>query len=106
MVLDGQEAVIRIGDHLEDFLKDRVMAGNSCAALPVPPVTEVGTTEGGYFAVSQRARGELFDALRLITTRPGRGRRTAARCRQMGRSRQVGRLGQAGCWCRCRSWCR
>jgi hypothetical protein len=41
-VLDGREAVIRFGDHVEDFRKDQVMAGRSCAALPIPAVIEIG----------------------------------------------------------------
>ena len=34
-VLDGREAVIRFGHHVEDFRKDQAMAAHSCAALPV-----------------------------------------------------------------------
>lgn len=61
--LDGREAVIRFGDHVEDFRKDQVMAARSCAALPVPAVVEIGAAGYGYFAVSERAHGELLDAL-------------------------------------------
>jgi len=61
--LDGQDAVIRFGRHVEDFRKDRVMAGYSSAALPVPAVTEIGRTADGYFAVSERATGQLLDDL-------------------------------------------
>ena len=39
-VLDGREAVIRFGDHVEDFRKDQVMAAYSCAALPIPAVID------------------------------------------------------------------
>jgi hygromycin-B 4-O-kinase len=62
-VLDGRDVVIRFGDHVEDFDKDRVMAANSSAALPIPAVIEVGATGEGYFAVSERAPGELLDGL-------------------------------------------
>ncbi len=62
-VLDGCDAVIRFGDHVEDFRKDQVMAAYSCAALPVPPVIEIGAAGDGYFALSQRAPGELLDGL-------------------------------------------
>jgi hygromycin-B 4-O-kinase len=62
-VLDGREAVIRFGDHVEDFCKDQVMAMHSCAALPVPEVLEIGAAGDGYFAVPERAHGGLLDAL-------------------------------------------
>ena len=61
--LDGREAVIRFGDHVEDFRKDQAMAAHSCAALPVPAVIEIGAAGDGYFAVSERAHGDLLDAL-------------------------------------------
>jgi hygromycin-B 4-O-kinase len=48
-VLDGREAVIRFGDHVEDFCKDQVMAMHCCAALPVPEVLEIGAAGDGYF---------------------------------------------------------
>jgi hypothetical protein len=50
--LDGRAAVIRLGDHVEDFRKDHAMAVHSCAALPVPAVIEIGAVGDGYFAVS------------------------------------------------------
>jgi hygromycin-B 4-O-kinase len=62
-VLDGRAAVIRFGGHVEDFRKDQVMAAHSCAALPIPAVIEIGATGDGYFAVSERAPGELLDGL-------------------------------------------
>ena len=62
-VLDGRESVIRFGDYAEDFLKDRVMAAHSHAALPIPAVVEIGAAGDGYFAVSERAHGELLDGL-------------------------------------------
>jgi hygromycin-B 4-O-kinase len=68
-VLDGRRAVIRFGDHVEDFRKDRVMAAYSCAALPVPAVIEIGPAGDGYFAVSERAPGDLLDGLDSTGTR-------------------------------------
>jgi hygromycin-B 4-O-kinase len=62
-VLEGREAVIRFGDHVEDFRKDQVMAGRSRAALPIPAVIEIGAAGDAYFAVSERAPGELLDGL-------------------------------------------
>ena len=62
-VLDGQQAVIRFGDYVEGFRKDQVMASRSCAALAIPAVIEIGTAGDGYFAVSERAPGDLLDGL-------------------------------------------
>jgi hygromycin-B 4-O-kinase len=62
-VLDGREAVIRFGGYAEDFRKDQVMAAHGCAALPVPAVIEIGAADDGYFAVSERATGDLLDGL-------------------------------------------
>jgi hygromycin-B 4-O-kinase len=62
-VLDGRDAVIRFGDHAEDFRKDQVMAAHTSAALPIPGVIEIGAAGDGYFAVSQRAPGDLLDGL-------------------------------------------
>ena len=62
-ILDGRDAVIRFGRHVEDFLKDRTMAAYSCAALPIPAVKEIGRTADGYFAVSERAAGQLLNDL-------------------------------------------
>ncbi len=63
LTLDGEERVIRFGDHVADFRKDEVMAAYSSQALPVPAVTEIGPAGDGYFAVSERAGGELLDYL-------------------------------------------
>ncbi|HEY2688292.1 MAG TPA: aminoglycoside phosphotransferase family protein [Streptosporangiaceae bacterium] len=63
MVLDGRPVVIRFGDHVEDFRKDRMMAAHSRGGLPIPAVTEIGATDDGYFAVSEQATGEVLDRL-------------------------------------------
>jgi len=68
-VLDGRDTVIRFGDHVEDFRKDQVMAAHGSAALPIPPVTEIGAAGDGYFAVSQRAPGEVLDGLDIAGMR-------------------------------------
>jgi hygromycin-B 4-O-kinase len=61
--LDGRPAVIRFGAHGDDFAKDRIMAGASSAALPIPEFIDMGTAPGGYFAVSVRAYGVALDDL-------------------------------------------
>jgi hygromycin-B 4-O-kinase len=63
LVLDGREAVIRFGDYVEDFRKDQVMAAHNRAALPIPAIIEIGAAGDGYFAVAERAPGELLDGL-------------------------------------------
>ena len=61
--LDGRPVVIRFGGYLEDFLKDRAMAAHGSSALPVPEVTEIGRAADDYFAVSERAPGQLLNDL-------------------------------------------
>ncbi|NBD23809.1 phosphotransferase family protein [Paenibacillus glycinis] len=57
-LLDGRDRVIRFGAHRDDFEKDRVMGAYASAELPIPAVIEVGETESGFFAVSERVQGE------------------------------------------------
>lgn len=40
--LDGRELVVRFGDHVEDFLKDRLIGQVAPPHLPVSPVIAVG----------------------------------------------------------------
>lgn len=61
--LDARPVVIRFGAHGEDFAKDRIMAGVSSAALPIPEFIDMGPAPGGYFAVSVRAYGVALDDL-------------------------------------------
>lgn len=73
-VLGGREAVIRFGDHVEDFRKDQLMAAYSSGAPPIPAVVEIGAAGDGYFAVSERAPGDLLDGLdstRMCAALPG-----------------------------------
>lgn len=62
-ILDGDEAVIRFGQHGDDFAKDAFMGNIATTALPIPKVLEVGEALDGYFAVSERRHGEFLDAL-------------------------------------------
>jgi len=61
--LDGQKAVVRFGVHDEDYRKDQIMAGWSSEKVPIPKVIEVGETDHGFFAVSERAEGQFLDTL-------------------------------------------
>ncbi|SFT08277.1 phosphotransferase family protein [Paenibacillus sp. BC26] len=84
-VLDGRDMVIRFGAYVDDFKKDRAMGELSLASLPIPKVIEIGETENGFFAVSERVQGkkhldeldesemrvvlpQLFDALYELQT--------------------------------------
>ncbi|NHN33743.1 phosphotransferase family protein [Paenibacillus agricola] len=62
-MLDGHELVIRFGAYLGDFEKDRVMGTYSSDTLPIPRVLEVGETESGFYAVSERVFGKHLDEL-------------------------------------------
>jgi len=55
--------VIRFGAYRDDFEKDRVMGTHSSDTLPIPRVLEVGETESGFYAVSERVPGKLLDEL-------------------------------------------
>lgn len=63
MALDGHPPRDPVRYHVEDFHKDQVMAAHSSAALPVPAVIEIGGADDGYFAVCERAAGQLLDRL-------------------------------------------
>lgn len=60
---DGDDYVIRFGAFAEDFSKDRLAAAFASAALPVPPVTEIGIAYDGAYAISKRAFGDFIDEL-------------------------------------------
>ncbi|NOU86027.1 phosphotransferase [Paenibacillus sp. LMG 31460] len=62
-MLDGHAMVIRFGTYLDDFEKDRVMGTLSSDTLPIPRVLEVGETESGFYAVSERVSGKHLDEL-------------------------------------------
>ena len=59
----GAEYAVRFSALDEDFHKDRIAAGCSSRDLPIPAVVEIGETNGGYFAISERASGGFLDDL-------------------------------------------
>jgi hygromycin-B 4-O-kinase len=63
LTVDGREVVVRLGIHGGDYEKDRIMAVRSSDELPIPKVIELGETEHGLFAVSERIRGDYLDDL-------------------------------------------
>jgi len=61
--LEGIEYVIRFGAHKEDFEKDQRATSFTSESLVVPKVKEIGQAFDHYFAVSERAYGEMLDEL-------------------------------------------
>ena len=59
----GAEYIIRFSALDEDFHKDRIAAGYSSRDLPIPAILEIGETNGGFFAISERASGGFLDDL-------------------------------------------
>ena len=61
--LGNAEWVLRFSDLEEDFHKDVLAARHRSAALPIPPVLEVGRVSDGFFAISERRYGEFLETL-------------------------------------------
>ncbi len=59
----GAEKVIRFGNHLEDFEKDRLAGSYGCRKLAVPVVSEIGDAYGGHYAIAQRIFGTPMNSL-------------------------------------------
>lgn len=60
---DGSRYVIRWSFVLENFERDAVAATFSQEAMPVPPILELGSGPGGYFAISPFFPGTYLEAL-------------------------------------------
>ncbi|MBT5775369.1 MAG: aminoglycoside phosphotransferase family protein [Dehalococcoidia bacterium] len=65
----GREYVLRLGNYLPDYEKDRVMSAFAGPDLPVPEIIDVGEALNGVYAISVRAYGEALDALDGATFR-------------------------------------
>lgn len=59
------QLVVRFGQHVDDFEKDRRAFAYRAPGLPVPEVVAIGRAFDGYFAVSRRVHGEVLEALPL-----------------------------------------
>jgi hygromycin-B 4-O-kinase len=55
--------VIRFSALDEDFHKDRLASRYASRALPIPAITEIGESYGGFYAISERATGTFLDDL-------------------------------------------
>ena len=60
---DGAEYIVRFSALDEDFHKDQIAARYGSRDLPIPAVVEIGETNGGFFAISERASGGFLDDL-------------------------------------------
>src|SRR5688572_13239450 len=58
-----ENLVIRFGRHVEDFQKDQIASRFHTEALPIPKLLEIGEHEDAYYAISERAFGEMIDDL-------------------------------------------
>lgn len=61
--VEGRELVLRLGRHVEDFVRDRKAMAFDSPALPVPPVLEIGEEGDLCYAVSERRFGVFLEAL-------------------------------------------
>jgi hygromycin-B 4-O-kinase len=57
----GEELVIRFGNHMDDFEKDRLAHDYAAPGLPIPRVLDIGRVFNGYYAVSTRAHGDYME---------------------------------------------
>ncbi len=55
----AQELVVRFGQHVDDFRKDRLAAAFRTPALPIPAVLAIGAAFDGFYAISTRTRVEM-----------------------------------------------
>lgn len=58
----GDDLVVRFGDHIDDFEKDRRAHDYRGPDLPIPTVLEIGPAFDGHFAVSSRAFGSPLES--------------------------------------------
>jgi hygromycin-B 4-O-kinase len=60
---EGRDLVIRFGGDDYTFKKDQLAVAFASADLPIPKIKAIGEAFGGYFAISERALGELLESL-------------------------------------------
>jgi hygromycin-B 4-O-kinase len=60
---DDADFVVRFARMAENFEKDRALCRYASRDLPIPRVTEIGEASGGYYAISERAHGEILETL-------------------------------------------
>ena len=60
---DNQDLVIRFGNYVADFEKDKLAYAHASPDLPVPNVLDIGEAFGGYYAISTRVYGVPLESL-------------------------------------------
>jgi hygromycin-B 4-O-kinase len=60
---EDRDSVIRFGRDDSTFKKDQLAAAFASTSLPIPKIEAIGEAFGGYYAISERAFGELLDQL-------------------------------------------
>jgi hygromycin-B 4-O-kinase len=60
---DARDYIIRFSALDEDFRKDRLAMRFASPALPIPAIVEIGETNDGYYAISERVPGGFLDDL-------------------------------------------
>ncbi len=60
---EGHEYVVRFSALDEDFRKDRFATRFASPALPIPAILEIGETDEGFYAISERVSGGFLDEL-------------------------------------------
>jgi hygromycin-B 4-O-kinase len=59
----ARACIIRFSALDEDFRKDRLAMRFASPALPIPTVVEIGETDAGFYAISERVPGGFLDEL-------------------------------------------
>ncbi len=59
----GQDWVIRISELDEAFRKDALAVRYASGELPIPRVKEVGAVGDGFYAISERLSGDVFETI-------------------------------------------
>jgi hygromycin-B 4-O-kinase len=60
---DAREYIVRFSALDEDFRKDRLALRFAAPSLPIPAIIEIGETDGGFYAISERVPGGFLDDL-------------------------------------------
>jgi hygromycin-B 4-O-kinase len=60
---DGRDLVVRFNPERHAFDVDLLALRYASPDLPIPAVLEVGETDGGYYAISERAFGDFLEEL-------------------------------------------
>lgn len=59
----GRNLIVRFSALDEDFRKDRFATRFASPALPIPAILEIGETDKGFYAISERVPGGFLDEL-------------------------------------------